>query len=930
MDETFVSLDLETTGLDPDTDRIIEIGAVKFRGDEVLGTFHSLINPYRSLPYHICRLTGIMAQELEGAPPFDAVSSDLFSFTKDCSIVGQNIGFDLSFLSVQGLKLAGPSYDTLELARIILPQSPDHSLSTLAKELSVDMPTHHRALDDAVTAKDVFLALLDRASHLPPHVIAEIVRLTINTEWVWHPLFADINDASLHRPTNDSRIRSGQPAFATNSSIGSLVTNASPQPLDVDQLTQLLGDNGPMASSFPSFECRPGQVAMMRAVAQLLNTGGSLIAEAGTGTGKSVAYLLPAILFSVQNRTHMVLSTNTINLQDQLVHKDIPHLLQVLSLPECPGVAQLKGRANYLCLKQWDSCRQTPGTTWEETKFMLRLVVWLSSTSTGDRAELNIHRNDMAFWNRVCALEENCTPNTCSYRGSKCYLYEARRKAEASHIVVVNHALLLSDLVNMSKVLPEYQHLIIDEAHHLEEEATRQLGYEVKQWNFYVYLDRIGEKNGVLVHLQNWLRRSSLSIRRCRETEEVLSVLLEQGNVARQQVSGFFAQLTSFLQHKMPGVGQYEQHLRLVSKVRCEQDWEKVEAAWANLNLQLSGMEYGLTNLYSMLESLTNGEDHTLSNLHEDLLTLKQRGQKLRHQTNSIVASPEENRIDWASLREGHEALLHTAPLHVGEALDEQLFSQKHCVVLTSATMSTAGNFEYTKDSLGLRSAQELLVDSPFDYRKSALIYLPSGVPAPRDHQYQSVVAQSMVELCRAVQGRTLVLFTSHASLRATYPTLKSELEKENILILGQGIDGSPKQLLNMFRTNPKTVLLGTASLWEGIDVAGDTLSVVVITKLPFSVPSDPVFSARGELFDDPFKQYAVPQAILKFKQGFGRLIRSKEDHGAMVILDARLQTKSYGKTFLESLPACTIVNEPLRQMSDKVRRWLSNTDDKA
>jgi len=306
-----------------------------------------------------------------------------------------------------------------------------------------------------------------------------------------------------------------------------------------------------------------------------------------------------------------------------------------------------------------------------------------------------------------------------------------------------------------------------------------------------------------------------------------------------------------------------------------------------------------------------------------EISSLRQQILGLRHQVDSIIASPEIENIYWASLRGQSTLYLHAAPLQVGQVLEKSLFSQKNCIVLTSATLSTEGNFDYVKGSLGLREADEMVIDAPFDYVASTMIYLPQDIPEPDKAGYQEGVGQSLVELCRATQGRTLALFTSHAALRTTYNAIQASLEEEGILILGQGIDGSPKQLLNSFKANPQSLLLGTAALWEGIDVVGRALSVLVIARLPFSVPTDPVFSARSELFDDPFNQYVIPQAALKFKQGFGRLIRSRHDRGVMVVLDRRLQTKPYGGVFLQSLPRCTVKSGRLRQMPQEVVEWL-------
>ena len=251
------------------------------------------------------------------------------------------------------------------------------------------------------------------------------------------------------------------------------------------------------------------------------------------------------------------------------------------------------------------------------------------------------------------------------------------------------------------------------------------------------------------------------------------------------------------------------------------------------------------------------------------------------------------------------------------------LFSPKSCVVLTGATLSTEGSFDFMKERLGVEHANELLLGAPFDYEAATMVYLPNDLPDPTNPRYQQEFAKVLIDLCRVSRGRTLALFTSHASLRATQDAIQSPLEEEGILVLGHGVDGSPKQLQAAFKENPETVLLGASSFWEGIDVVGDTLSVLVIARLPFNVPTDPVFSARSELYDDPFNQYAVPQAAIRFKQGFGRLIRSKDDRGVVVIFDKRLQTRKYGSVFINSIPQCTVVRGPARELPARAARWL-------
>ncbi len=930
VNQIYVSLDLETTGLDPKRDRIIEIGVVKFQGKEVLDTFHTLVNPRHPLTYYIRLLTGITPKELETAPLFSAVSAELVAFIGSYPIVGQNITFDLNFLGSQGVTFPNTTYDVREVASILLPQLQNHSLPMLAKQLEVSYEVHHRALDDAIAAKEVFLALLDKASQLDLRLIAEINRLTMTSNWSWRSFFLELEGARMGNVSLWDR-GDWEADFVPHMDLAQrnpLVSDSIAKPLDLSWLSSLLGEHGHMAKTFPAFEYRPGQVSMMQAVAGALNNGQHLIVEAGTGIGKSIAYLLPAIFFALENNTHIIISTNTINLQEQLINKDIPDLLQALGrvkthLNSNLQVAQLKGRTNYLCLRQWNSRRKSPRLPWEEVRFLLRLLVWLSSTSTGDRAELNLSGNEVYLWKRICASDDNCVIEHCPYYPSSCFLYRARHKTEEAHLVVVNHALLLSDLVKSRGILPEYSHLIIDEAHHLEEEATERLGYQISQQDIRDYLDHFGDRGGLVFRLRNYLRTTSIAALRRREIEQRIEGVEEQVKIARTRLFRLFEVINYFIHLQPEERGEYERWLRLTQEVRTQPGWAEVEVCWENLNLELGGIEGGLSELYTMLEDLPHRED--LNTSLAEISSLRQQLWGLRSQTDSIIAGPEASQVYWFSSRGQGNLYLHAAPLHVGQVLEKSLFSQKDCIVLTSATLSTEGNFEYVKSSLGLREAKELVIDAPFDYMASALIYLPRDIPEPDKASYQPMVEQSLVELVRTTRGRTLALFTSRAALGTTYAVVKAPLEEEGILVLGQGIDGSPKQLLNNFKANPRSLLLGTASLWEGIDVVGKVLSVLVIARLPFSVPTDPVFSARSELFEDPFNQYAIPQAALKFKQGFGRLIRSRDDRGVMVVLDRRLQSKPYGGIFLQSLPKCTVKSGSLKQMPQEVVEWLGD-----
>ena len=933
MSTTYVSLDLETTGLDPRSDNIIEIGAVKFEGDVPIETFHTMVKPLRPVPYRVQLLTGISAEDVEDAPPAAVVLGDLVSFLGEHPIIGHNVPFDIAFLSAQGLDVANRTYDTFELATVLLPALSDYSLSGVADELGISYSTRHRALPDAEIAKDVFLALLGKAHALDLSIIAEIDRLTRGLDWSPAHLFRSIAEER----TGDIPHGQDEPSAAGVEAEreGRLAPRRQRKAVDLESLSDMLASGGVMERAFPGFEHRPEQVEMMRAVAHALHEGEHLIVEAGTGTGKSIAYLMPAAFFAVENRTPVVISTNTINLQEQLINKDIPDLIKVLELqsPPIPRYAQLKGRNNYLCQRRWASLRRSQPLPLNEVKLLVRTLVWAASTETGDRAELNLRGEDLYIWNRICAQSENCLGAHCPFQSrGDCYLYGARRKAETAHLVVVNHALLLSDMASASRgrIVPDYAHLIVDEAHHLEEEATEQWGFEVGVRQLETYLNRLSETvaegryAGFLFELAGHFRGSSVSAEAQRDMVELAEEMRGAVGVCRERVVAFFDTLGRFVEGHAEEQGPYERRLRLTTGARSQPAWADVEILCENLCLALASVDSGLNRLYNMLEPLADASVLDYDDLMMELSFLSYRCGELGQQVNSVVLQQGEGMVYWAATRERSDGLtLCAAPLHVGRILERSLFSEKECVVLTSATLSTEGHFVYIRERLGLEDAGEVLLGSSFDYAKSAMVFIPDDIPEPGQMGYQKAVEQVLIDLCRAAQGRTLALFTSHSALRASHEAIRTSLAADGILALAQGVDGSTRSLLETFKSNPRTVLLGTASFWEGIDVVGEALSVLAMARLPFSVPSDPVFAARAELFEDPFNEYAVPQAALRFKQGFGRLIRSRSDRGVMVVLDRRIKAKSYGVAFIGSLPPCTVKSGPARQLPREVVAWL-------
>lgn len=943
MERIYVALDVETTGLEAGVDEIIEVAAVKFRGQEVLETFAQLVKPRQALPLKITQLTGITADDLADAPGFNSIAPDFVRFVKNYPLVGHSINFDVGMLRAQGMNFAQSIYDTFDLATILMPQAPVYKLSALAEALQIPHPADHRALNDADVCRQVFLHLIERMTALELSELEAVSRLMHKTNWAVRELFADIvrtrahnvvesdlSDGALKRKALE---RFNAPSLFIPPAPPALKPTGDTTPLNIEHITAFFAPHGPLGQSFAGYEQRPQQIQMAQTVASAFNQEDNLLVEAGTGTGKSMAYLVPAALFAAQRGERVVVSTNTINLQDQLFYKDIPDLQQMLQShaadnPPPFTAALLKGRGNYLCLRRYKRLRSDENLAVDEARALVKVQLWLPTTTSGDRAELLLLEREHVAWGRINVTPDTCTgPRCADYHD--CFFFKARRRAEAAHIVVVNHALLLSDLAAQSNVLPSYDHLIIDEAHNLEDVATDQLSFRVDQAALLQFLDTLYQTggamtvSGLLADLPMYFRDSAATQSEMEKIQVIADAMRPTIDRTRQFVTECFNLLLTFVIQEVES-NVYDSRLRLTSGVRQKPAWAGVEQAWDNLNLTLTDIGEGLGKIETALLELEQADIANYDELVLRVQFLKRYATDVRVQTGHIIFGNEES-ICWLTHDRYHNTLLlNAAPLSVAEILQAQLFAQKQTSILASATISVDHSFAFIKERLGLPEPAELQLDSPFDYEQQALVYIPNDIPEPNQRGYQQIIEDALITLCTATEGRTLALFTSNAALKQTYGGIQDALEQEEIAVLGQGIDGSRRSLLERFKAAPRTVLLGTSSFWEGVDVVGEALSVLVITKLPFSVPSDPIFAARSEQFKDPFNEYSVPQSILRFKQGFGRLIRSKEDRGIVVVLDKRLLTKKYGEKFLHSLPTTRVRTGPLKQLPLLAVRFLA------
>lgn len=629
-------------------------------------------------------------------------------------------------------------------------------------------------------------------------------------------------------------------------------------------MEEVFGPQGLIARHHPKYEYRPGQVQMAKLVDSVIRRGGIALIEAGTGIGKTLAYLIPAIA----SGRRVLISTATKNLQEQLYKKDIPFLQQII--PRKLRVACMKGRSNYVCLHRLKLAERIPMLgELQEVDYFDQIRRWVAETKTGDRAELADLPEDLPFWPQIDARAEICLGQKCPDY-DPCFITEMRRRALEADLVVVNHHLFFADLAlrgqDYGAALPDYSTVIFDEAHEIEDVASQYFGATVSSYRI----------NELITDAQK------LIVTEPDGAKELISALSRLA----QRADSFWALL--------------EKSLRGESKLNSEG------------RLVLDGRQFRHGKLGESYTALLNAIDRLLGALGVtreqslDLENIMRRAESLRLDLDFIIEDEDPKFVRWYE-RRGRDAFLHATPIDVSSILSDRLFSNLHSAVLTSATLAAGDCFDFIKSRLGINSARELIIESPFDYSRQAILYLPEHMPDPRSPEFLEASAREIVRILEVSRGRAFVLFTSVAAMRDTYELVRNRIPFPT-MIQGQGSKGG---LLERFRNTDGSVLFATSSFWQGVDVQGEALSCVIIPKLPFAVPTDPVVAARQRYIDqqggNSFYEYSVPQAIITLKQGLGRLIRSTTDRGILSILDPRLKTKAYGRLFLESLPPCRI-----------------------
>lgn len=637
-------------------------------------------------------------------------------------------------------------------------------------------------------------------------------------------------------------------------------------------LGEFFGPGGLLARCHPQYEYRSAQLEMATAVEQAFRQKQHLVIEAGTGTGKTLSYLIPAI----RSGRRVVISTGTKNLQEQLYYKDIPFLQK--HLPGEIRATYMKGRANFLCRqKLYDLEGQPVLRGLEELDHYARIREWEKSTETGDRAELDWIPDQSELWTKMDARGETCTGRKCA-QFERCFITRMHQRAAAADLIIVNHHLFFADLAvrqdDFGSIIPDYSAIIFDEAHELEEVASQYFGRQVSNYRV----------EDLARDAENTLRLKQLSDKR-------VSKCLKQ---VRERVQGFFALFP-------PGEGRFPFEEREEFLARHDETYQALLGA-------LKSLETALAALRERPEEIHN---------------LIRRAAEIRNELAFLLESPESFRgyVFWYE-RRGRGVFLQATPIDVSELLRERVFDRYDTIILTSATLAVGGHFDYLKARLGIRAAQEKVLPPTFDYARQALLYIPEKLPDIRSPAFIPQAAEEIARLLEASQGRAFVLFTSYTQMREIYERVE-RLARFPLLLQGT----APKTaLLERFRRAPSAVLFATASFWQGVDVQGPQLSAVIIDRLPFAVPSDPVVAARIRALTEDghnaFVEYQIPEAIIALKQGFGRLIRARTDRGILAILDNRILRKQYGRLFFDSLPPYQVTSNVA-----EVARFLGEAD---
>ena len=1029
-----VALDLETTGLHPEQDAILEVAAIKFQGGEVLETFETFVAPGRSIPYRVQRLTGIKPEHITGAPHFDVIAKRLQSFLGDFPIVGHSIPFDVGFLRRRGLARTNPLVDTFELATVMLPSLASYNLGQVAETLGVAVPQdRHRAMVDTVLAMEVFLVLHHRLQMVDITLLKDLAHLDAPRTWPLLHFFRqelrerqerDGVQGTLSRGSLGDRFAAqlGMDPRVLSFAIAQQPPPVQPTPFSLPSpalpieapVVQELQQIQEQVEVIPEQEKQKGQEQQTapivprgyqtarHAIYKALETCTPLLAEVTIGGNDYTPALLPALewLHTPSNESdappkRLVIACATQQHARRLMDVVLPRL-QAAQKSQVP-TAYLAERGGYLCMHRWfgAALRRTSGElSAEQARGMAKLALWAQQTTTGERSELTLFPPEMVAWERInSGVERMVATNPpassmyqrCTYRQKGyCFVSNAEERVKAATIVVTTHAALFDDLSRppQQSLLISIKHRIMLDADLLEEENARWNSNELDQNRLLTLLNTIGTEmpdgryQGLLAlaapslheygpgglsrtptvaksdldsRMLSWFQ----SLRQARNAVEKLFVafshlleeFMQQGANGNGRDKG--RNENSGRAHGGRSVERTDQPLRLSGQIRSLGAWIETEKAWQQaaqrlqtvIDLTREAEKIILTAQRNRHRSeIGSGEDSSLASelisIALQLQEQKQRGQQALSLTASDtvywlrtpVSSPMQQRTaDGSAGNPPPENMpVLYAQLVQTSTLLKQLLLRDHCAIFVGTSLSVDNAFSYYRGRFGLDSDICPAFSVVTEHEEQTLLYLPNDVPEPNMPQYQRHLDESLVQLATALEGQLVALFTSHAALRSSYATIKAVLESRGILVLGQGVDGSPRQLWQVFQSQERVVLLGTGSFWDGIEDATRTPTCIFVARLPMPVLNDPPIAARAEHYSDQLHQLTVPVASLRLRRALNRLAWSDTKRNTIVLFDRRVISKEYGTMVLNSLPHCSQRQGPASHMSETLLDWLT------
>ncbi len=927
----FVAFDIETTGLDGNSCEIIEIAAVLVMGGEIAKQFSTLVRPKGKIPINIQHITGISPDMVEDAPDEPEALGQFIEFIGDSPIIAHNIEFDIGFIRARLMaweldNIFNPLYDSLSMSRVLYPRLVNHKLDTLARFFGIKNPSAHRALADAMTLAGITGFLWQRWLALPIPIVEQIAHLL---RYSAMPGMADLSRAARDiRPKVDVAEPEGNTEYLID--LSNEIGKKSPGRAQFDRtdVRRMLSETGPLPQFLNNYAEREIQIEMAGKITDAFKNGQFLLAEAGTGTGKSFAYLIPSIFFARAENKKVVISTKTKNLQEQLFFKDIPVLFRAMGRDF--KAVLLKGRGNYVCRFRFERFMADPDRlSFTESDAFAAMVVWLWETDSGDVVENTTFSAgpNRFLWGRLISDGKSCAGRRCPFH-DECFVTRVRKASAEADVVVINHALLFSD-VQAGAILGEYEYVVIDEAHALEKAAADHFSDQVNIWRFRGPSEQLftnyPKDGGALYDIIN---RFEDVIGPSGNMRDRMNDIKDATEKLRDKAEYTFNRLSALMER------QYHWKSKPYSVRERYDAYNAVYTQAKPFFEELSGDILEIVDQLEVFLGEVPDDDDMLHRFSGDARSAMDRFSDLASSL-TVLLSPEEQheRVLWMespTRNDRDDSSLCFAPLDIDELVHRYLLEPRSSIIMTSATLSIAGNFSYIEKRLGFDlvepgRVENFIMDSPFDYQSQLRFIVPMWMEMPNSPGFNNSVGHIVREMSLKLRRGTLGLFTSYAMLKDVYNQVAPDLEGEGISVLAQSLTGPRSALTRAFREDPESVLLGTESFWEGVDVPGESLEILLLTKLPFAVPSDPYVAAQMERIKEnggnAFMDYQVPEAVIRFRQGLGRLIRSESDYGVLIVPDKRLVMKRYGQLFVNSAPVPLIrvasMKDLLRVLTD-------------